>query len=89
MRLILLEYYRYEVTFGLYVMTPIERLVTNVFVIIVLSLLCWALLLYFPCLLYRNLIRVVWLLTGHGGGKVGADLGLLDRPGNLITPAGG
>lgn len=89
MHLILLEYYRYKVTFGPYVMTLIERLVTNTFAIIILSLLCWALLFYFTSLLYRYLISVVWLLTDHSGEKVGADLGLLDRPGNPITPAGG
>lgn len=73
-----LEYYRYEVTFGLYVMTPGEKLVANSFVFVVLSLLFWALLLYFPALLYQKLSRLVWLLTGHSGEEMGAALGILD-----------
>ncbi|KAB8277744.1 hypothetical protein BDV30DRAFT_204922 [Aspergillus minisclerotigenes] len=73
-----LEYYRYEVTFGLYVMTPGEKLVANSFVMVVLSLLLWALLLYFPTLLYQKLIRLVWLLTGHSSEEMGAALGILE-----------
>lgn len=82
-----LEYYRYEVTFGLYVMTPSEKLVANTFVIVVMSLLLWALLLYFPQLLYQKLTRLVWLLTGHSGEEVGAVLGILDGHGNPIPNA--
>jgi Small subunit of serine palmitoyltransferase-like len=41
-----LQYYRYEVTFGLYVMTPREKLVVNTFVIVIPSLFFWAVLLY-------------------------------------------
>lgn len=82
-----LEYYRYEVTFGLYVMTPSEKLVANTFVIVVLSLLLWALLLYFPQLLYQKLTRLVWLLTGHSGEEVSAALGILDKHGNPIPTA--
>lgn len=82
-----LEYYRYEVTFGLYVMTPSEKLVANTFVVVVLSLLLWALLLYFPSLLYHKLSRLVWLLTGHSSQDVGTALGILDNYGNTISPA--
>lgn len=77
-----LEYYRYEVTFGLYVMTPSEKLVANTFVVVVLSLLLWALLLYFPSLLYHKLSRLVWLLTGHSSQEVGTALGILDNYNN-------
>lgn len=66
-----LEYYRYEVTFGLYVMTPVEKLAANMFVIVVLSMLLWALLLYCPSLLYQKLSRLLWLLTGHSGEEMG------------------
>lgn len=52
--LIQLEYYRYEVTFGPYVMTSSERLVTNIFLIFALLVLYWVVLLYFPRLLYQN-----------------------------------
>lgn len=79
-----LEYYRYEVTFGLYVMTPGEKLVANTFVFVVLSLLFWALLLYFPTLLYQKLSRLVWLLTGHSGEEMGAVLGILDTHVNTM-----
>lgn len=82
-----LEYYRYEVTFGLYVMTPSEKLVANTFVFVVLSLLLWALLLYFPQLLYQKLTRLVWLLTGHSGEEVSAVLGILDKHGNPVPTA--
>ena len=84
--LVRLQYYRYEVTFGLYVMTPSEKCVANTIVFIVLTLLAWALVLYFPALLYTKLSRMVWLLTGHSGQEVGAVLGLLDQNGNPITP---
>ncbi|KAJ5159660.1 uncharacterized protein N7482_006664 [Penicillium canariense] len=80
-----LEYYRYEVTFGLYVMTPSEKLVANTFVFVVLTLLLWALLLYFPSLLYHKLSRLVWLLTGHSNREVGTALGILDNYGNPIS----
>ena len=46
-----LEYYRYEVTFGLYVMTPGEKLIVHIFVLAIPSLLFWALLLYLSSLL--------------------------------------
>ncbi|PYI02781.1 hypothetical protein BO78DRAFT_214058 [Aspergillus sclerotiicarbonarius CBS 121057] len=82
---ILLEYYRYEVTFGLYVMTPGEKLVANTFVMVVLSLLFWALLVYFPALLYQKLSRLVWLLTGHSGEEMSAALGILDSHVNSIS----
>lgn len=80
-----LEYYRYEVTFGLYVMTPAEKLVANSFVFVVLSLLFWALLLYFPTLLYQKLTRLVWLLTGHSSEEMGAALGILDTHATSIS----
>ncbi|CRG83656.1 hypothetical protein PISL3812_01011 [Talaromyces islandicus] len=61
-----LEYYRYEVTFGVYVMSPGEKFVANTFVLVFFSLLFWASLLYLPPLLFSKLGRLVWLLTGHG-----------------------
>ncbi|EAS28280.1 uncharacterized protein CIMG_09484 [Coccidioides immitis RS] len=62
-----LEYYRYEVTLGVYVMTPGEKLIFNSFILVVLSLMVWALFLYFPSLLYQKLSRLDWLLTGRDG----------------------
>lgn len=80
-----LEYYRYEVTFGLYVMTPAEKLVANSFVFVVFYLLFWGLLLYFPSLLYQKLRRLVWLLTGHSGEEMGAVFGILDTHVNAMS----
>jgi hypothetical protein len=68
-------------------MTPSEKLVTNSFVVVALSLLLWALLLYFPSLLYHKLTRLVWLLTGHSSQEVGTALGILEKTGNSISPA--
>jgi hypothetical protein len=73
-----LEYYRYEVTFGIYVMTPGEKFVANTFVVVFLSLLIWALLLYFPSLLYQKLCRLIWLLTGRSD-DVGVVFGMLEK----------
>lgn len=81
-----IEYYRYQVTFGLYVMTSTEKLAANTFVVVVLSLMLWALLLYFPSLLYHKLSRLVWLLTGHSGGEVSAALGILETQANGVSP---
>lgn len=80
-----LEYYRYEVTFGLYVLTPGEKLVANTFVFIVVGLFLWA-LLYFPSLLYSKAGSLVWLLTGHSGQAVGIALDILDQYGNYSSP---
>ena len=34
-----LEYYRYEVTYGLYMMTPIEKIVANLVIVVLLILI--------------------------------------------------
>jgi hypothetical protein len=60
-----LEYYRYEVTFGVYMMSPGEKFVANTLVLFSLSLLLWASLLYLSHLLLSKADRLVWLLTGH------------------------
>jgi hypothetical protein len=79
-----LEYYRYEVTFGVYVMTPGEKFVANTFVLVFLSLLIWASLLYLPQLLFQKLGRGLWLVTGHSN-HVGVILSVLD--GGYQAPA--
>ncbi|CAI7634951.1 unnamed protein product [Penicillium manginii] len=81
-----LVYYRYEVTFGLYVMTPSEKCIANAFVLVVLSLLLWALLLYFPTLLFHKLSRAIWLVTGHSD-EASATLRMIEMHGNLIPTA--
>jgi hypothetical protein len=79
-----LLYYRYEVTFGVYVMTPGEKFVANTFVLVFLSLLIWASLLYFPQLLFRKIGRMVWLLTGHSE-DVAALFGIFEQ--TYMSPA--
>ncbi|OAX84114.1 hypothetical protein ACJ72_01526 [Emergomyces africanus] len=61
-----LAYYRYEVTYGIYVMTPEEKFVANTFLLVFISLLVWGLFLYFPPLLFQKLGRLAWILTGAG-----------------------
>lgn len=60
-----LEYYRYEVTIGVYCMTWGEKWIFNSFVVFVLLLLVWALFFYFPSLLFHKVKRLGWLLTGR------------------------
>lgn len=81
-----LEYYRYEVTFGLYVMTWSEKCVTNIILLTVLGLLLWALAFYCPSILYHKLTRLVWLLTGHSDAGVRVT-GILDQHENYILPS--
>ncbi|KAI2789533.1 hypothetical protein POX_d05026 [Penicillium oxalicum] len=83
-----LEYYRYEVTFGIYVMTTSEKVIANTFVLVVLSLLFWAFLIYFPPLLFHKVSRLAWLLTGQSGQEVGsAAMGIWGTAGTPMSPA--
>ncbi|KAJ5537078.1 hypothetical protein N7513_010264 [Penicillium frequentans] len=81
-----LGYYRYEVTFGLYVMTWTEKCVANIIVLTVLGLLLWALAFYFPSILYHKLTRLAWLLTGHSDAGVRVP-GIIDKHGKYISPS--
>ncbi|KAK2808008.1 hypothetical protein FQN50_005090 [Emmonsiellopsis sp. PD_5] len=63
-----LAYYRYEVTYGVYVMTAEEKIVANSFVAICLALLVWGLCWVFPALVFEKVKRLLWLLTGMDGG---------------------
>ncbi|EEP79990.1 predicted protein [Uncinocarpus reesii 1704] len=80
-----LEYYRYEVTCGVYVMTPGEKLIFNTFILVVLSLLTWALLLYFPSLLYQKLSRLDWLLTGRDGPNANVTIPMSTRTDTTVS----
>lgn len=57
-------YYRYSVTFGLYVLTPMERLITNSIVMLLFSLLIYTIYVYLPSFAARSAERVLWYLTG-------------------------
>ena len=58
-------YYRYETTYGLYVMTYEEKVVVNILVLCLLSLLFFATFIYFPKLLIRFSQRLAFYLHGH------------------------
>lgn len=60
-----LEYYRYQVTIGIYSIQGFELYITNGFFLVVFGLLIWTILFYFPSLLYHKLARLDWLLTGR------------------------
>ncbi|KAJ5760673.1 hypothetical protein N7520_007829 [Penicillium odoratum] len=79
-----LGYYRYEVTYGLYVMTPGEKCVVNLIVVVVFMLLSWALALYFPAILYHKFTRLTWLVTGHSDEQ--GTIGILDKHVNHSSP---
>jgi hypothetical protein len=57
-------YYQYEVTFALYVMTPVEKLILNLFLVIVGGLLLLGIVFYLPQSILRVWHRGVWLYTG-------------------------
>lgn len=59
-----LRYYQYEVTFGLYVMTPTEKLVFNTMVLAALAFLVYALFWGFEPFLVNSLCRFIYYLTG-------------------------
>lgn len=60
--------YRYEVTFGLYVMTPYEKLVVNMIVLFLLALLTVTLFVYFPRACARLSWRAGYILWGSRPG---------------------
>lgn len=59
-----LRYYTYEVTFGLYMMTPGEKVVLNTIMLGILALLCYGLFFGLQPFLIRMICRLVWYITG-------------------------
>jgi len=59
-----LAYYRYEVTFSPYVMTPGEKIVLNTIVVVLLSLLIIGIVTYLPKLLVRTAVKLVYFYAG-------------------------
>lgn len=59
-----LTYYRYKVTFGLYVMTSAEIFLVNTLVLLCLALLCYTLLYYMPYTLARLARRTAFYYWG-------------------------
>jgi hypothetical protein len=60
-----LMYYRYEVTFSAYVLTPGEKIVLNSIVLFLFGLIFTGIVSYLPPLLTRGLVSILWLRTGH------------------------
>lgn len=63
-----LKYYQYEVTFGLYVMTPTEKLIINTFVCTIMALLLYGILFSLQPLLVRTICRMIWCISGSYDG---------------------
>ncbi|KIY01206.1 uncharacterized protein Z520_02758 [Fonsecaea multimorphosa CBS 102226] len=59
-----LRYYQYEVTFGLYVMTPGEKLVLNSVVLVAFAALSYALFWGFQPFIVNLLCRLIYYVTG-------------------------
>jgi len=59
-----LIYYQYEVTFSAYVLTPLEKVVLNSIVLVLLSIFLFGTTFYLPRFLSRVVSRLVWLYTG-------------------------
>ncbi|OCT44814.1 hypothetical protein CLCR_06416 [Cladophialophora carrionii] len=63
-----LRYYQYEVTFGLYVMTPTEKVVFNSIILSVFCALLYALFYGFRPFIVNTLCRVLYYVTGSMSG---------------------
>ncbi|EXJ94351.1 hypothetical protein A1O1_02745 [Capronia coronata CBS 617.96] len=59
-----LRYYQYEVTFGVYVMTPTEKLVFNTIVLTIFTALFYALFWGFQPFVVNALCRLIYYMTG-------------------------
>lgn len=63
-----LRYYQYEVTFGLYLMTPTEKFVVNTIVLSILTALLYGVYSGLQPFLVRMICRLAWYLTGSHEG---------------------
>jgi len=59
-----LRYYQYEVTFGLYMMTPVEKVILNTIFLIILGGLMYGLWFGLKGFLVNLLCRSVYYITG-------------------------
>jgi hypothetical protein len=82
-----IAWYQYSVTIPVYRMNPYENLVTNSLVFAFLSLLVWAVLLYFPLLLFRKVSQLVWLLTQNSGNDTESVLAIVGSSVSSYAPA--
>jgi len=63
-----LRYYQYEVTFGLYMLTPGEKFVLNTIVFGILALLSYGILFGLQPFIVRVICQLVWYITGTNQG---------------------
>ncbi|KAI5854868.1 hypothetical protein BZA05DRAFT_314797, partial [Tricharina praecox] len=63
-RFLQLKRYQYEVTFSLYMLTPLEKIIFNTFVFIALSLLIIAMSFYLPHHIAIVASRAWWYYAG-------------------------
>lgn len=63
-RQVRLAYYRNEVTYGLYVMSPAEKWILNGFVLTFLTFLLLAVYFYLPDFVSQLVKRLVWMYGG-------------------------
>lgn len=59
-----LRYYQYEVTFGVYMMTPIEKMVFNSIILFVLMALLYAMSWGLRAFVINSLCRLIYYLVG-------------------------
>ena len=59
-----LRYYQYEVTFGLYMMTPTEKLVLNAIFLSIMALIGWGLYMGLNTFVVHSFCRWLYYMTG-------------------------
>jgi hypothetical protein len=59
-----ISYYRYKVTFALYMMTPGEQLILNLFFLSCIALLGAGVFFYLPSFVLRSAMRLAWYYGG-------------------------
>ena len=67
-----LRYYQYEVTFGLYMLTPSEKLVLNTIILAIFSFLFYALCWGLEPFVVQSICRLVYYITGSFNSAPGA-----------------
>jgi hypothetical protein len=63
-----LKYYQYEVTFGLYVMTPVEKLIVNTVILGILVTLSSVVYFGLQPFLVRVICQLIYYITGSCSG---------------------
>ncbi|KAK5048938.1 hypothetical protein LTR84_005359 [Exophiala bonariae] len=64
-----LRYYQYEVTFGVYMMTPREKWIFNAVILSIAAMILYAATWGMRAFLVGWLCRLIWYLVGDGAGN--------------------